>query len=195
MKNIISISITFALLVAANAAAAQQKPIGLGVKGGVNFSTLLDENGMNDYRTGYHAGVFANFRLDNNFYLQPEVLYSTQGADFPNGKKHYLDYLSFPVLLQYSIKDRFRVETGLQGSCLTKSELKYNKGPEGPNQHEEPYYNAVKQMDFAWTGGVGYVTPSGFGIDARYNLSLNDIAKVGYLENRVWQVGLFYQLH
>jgi hypothetical protein len=185
--------ITLALLIVANAVVAQQKTVQFGVKGGINFSTLLDEFGTNDYRTGYHAGLFANIPLDAGFRLQPEVVYSAQGAEFPNDKKHYLSYISVPVMLQYTIKDRFRIETGPQVSYLSKSEVKYEKMPEGPNEHEADYFNEVNGGDFAWSAGAGYVTPFGLGVDARYNLSLGDISKIGRLENRVWQVGLFYQ--
>jgi hypothetical protein len=186
--------ITLALLIVTNAIVAQQKTVQFGVKGGVNFSTLVDEFGANDYRTGYHAGLFANIPLDKNFHLQPEVVYSEQGAEFPNGKKHYLDYVSFPLMAQYTIKDRFRIETGPRVSYLAKSKVTYATSPESPNQHEEEYFNEVNKGDFAWSAGVGYVTPFGLGIDARYNLSLGDISKIGHLENRLWQVGIFYQL-
>jgi hypothetical protein len=186
--------ITLALLMVMNVV-AQQKTVQFGVKGGVNFSTLVDEFGTNDYRTGYHAGVFANLPIENGFSLQPEVVYSAQGAEFENGKKQYLDYVSVPLVAQYTIKNRFRIETGPQVSYLTKEEVTFPPSLEGPNSHEQPFFNEVKKTDLAWTIGAGYVTPVGIGIDVRYNLSPGDISKVGHLENRVWQVGLFYQLH
>ena len=186
--------ITLALLIVTNAIVAQEKTVRFGVKGGVNFSTLKNEFGTNDYRTGYHAGVFANIRADKNLSLQPELLYSAQGGEFPNGKKHDLSYVSLPLMLQYTIADRFRIQTGPQVSYLTNSEVKYDHMPEGPHQYETEFFNKVKEWDFAWSAGVGYVTPLGLGVDARYNLSLNDISKTGRLENRAWQVGVFYQL-
>jgi hypothetical protein len=187
--------ITLALLGVMNGMVAQQKTVQFGVKGGVNFSTLVDEFGTNDYRTGYHAGVFANLPVENGFSIQPEVIYSTQGAEFENGKKHELDYVSVPLMAQYTIKNRFRIETGPQISYLTRSEVNYPTSLEEPASHEQPYFNEVKKTDLAWTVGAGYVTPFGIGIGVRYNLSPGDISKVGHLENRVWQVGLFYQLH
>src|SRR5688500_19924739 len=114
--------ITLALLIVTNAIVAQQKAVHFGVKGGVNFSTLKDEFGNgNDNRTGYHAGLLAHIPIDNKFALQPELIYSTQGAEYANGKKHYLDYISLPLMAQYTIKDRFRILTGRQISYITKS--------------------------------------------------------------------------
>ena len=52
-----------------------------------------------------------------------------------------------PFLVQYNIKNKIRIETGPH---LMKTELKYEQLPEGPNQYEQPYYNEVKEMDFAW---------------------------------------------
>jgi len=186
---------TLLLLIVMNTILAQQETVQFGVKGGVNCSTLLDEYGTNDYRTGYHAGLFANIPLKDKFTLQPEVVYSAQGAKFANGKKHYLDYISVPLLGQYTVKNRFRIQTGLQLSYLTKSEVKYENAVEASTEHEGDLFNKVEKMDIAWTVGAGYVMPIGLGIDARYNLSPADISKFGYLENRVWQVGVFYQFH
>lgn len=187
--------ITLALLIVTNAIVAQQKTVQFGVKGGVNFSTLKDEFGKdNDHRTGYHAGLLAHIPIGNNFAFQPEVVYSTQGAELANGRKHYLDYISLPLMAQYTIKDRFRIQTGPQVSYLTKSEVKYPTSQDGHNQQELEFFDEVTNMDAAWSIGAGYVTPSGIGIDARYNLSFGDISKLRYLQNRVWQVGVFYQL-
>ena len=187
--------ITLALLIVTNAIVAQQKTVQFGVKGGVNFSTLKDEFGKdNDHRTGYHAGLLAHIPIGNNFAFQPEVVYSTQGAELANGRKHYLDYISLPLMAQYTIKDRFRIQTGPQVSYLTKSGVKYPTSQDGHNQQELEFFDEVTNMDAAWSIGAGYVTPSGIGIDARYNLSFGDISKLRYLQNRVWQVGVFYQL-
>ena len=54
------------------------------------------------------------------------------------------------------------------------------------------FFNSV---DFALGGGIGYVNPpTGFGVDARYNLGLSNINKNGSVKstNRGFQLGVFY---
>jgi hypothetical protein len=54
--------------------------------------------------------------------------------------------------------------------------------------------NNFKQSDFSWAFGIGFISASGLGFDARYNLGLSDITKGrGNVKNQVWQLGLFYQ--
>jgi len=55
-----------------------------GVKAGLNISSLradyLDETNAKS-KTGFHSGVFVEYTFSENFSIQPELLYSTQGGD------------------------------------------------------------------------------------------------------------------
>jgi hypothetical protein len=53
-----------------------------------------------------------------------------------------------------------------------------------------------KTVDFSWSAGLGYLTYSGLGVDARYNFGLSNINDFGTatVHNNVFQVGLFYLL-
>ena len=73
---------------------SQAQNFKLGLKGGLNFTTL---NGGNisdnfDARTGYHIGAVAQFSL-GSFAIQPELIYSAQGIENLD-----IDYLNLPVL-------------------------------------------------------------------------------------------------
>jgi hypothetical protein len=62
------------------------------------------------------------------------------------------------------------------------------------NDVEYDIKNRFKQSDLGWAFGIGFLSTSGLGVDARYNLGLSDITKGrGNVKNRVWQFGLFYQ--
>jgi hypothetical protein len=94
---------------------------GFGVKGGVNYSTLQGDGttgiiGGVDSKTSYHAGVFTQFRLSNNFSLQPELLYSRRGYRGTPSIK--LDYLDLPVLAVYNLAYRWSIHAGPQASFL-----------------------------------------------------------------------------
>jgi len=97
-------------------------------------------------------------------------------------------YLNLPGLGMYMFNSGFRLETGPQVGILLSA--KYKKGTVS-----EDIKNGYKDVDFAWVFGGGYIMPSGFGFDARFNLGLakiNDDASAKRA-SRVFQVGVFYQ--
>lgn len=176
------------LLFFATVTFAQQSPVQFGLKGGVNFSTLnSDGNNNADHRTAFHAGALAHIHLSPNWALQPEVMYSAQGAEYSNNRRDQINYINVPVLGQYMFANGLRLQTGPQISFLMDADSKNGN-------HESDFKSSLKKTDLAWTFGTSYLTRSGLGIDARYNLGLSDISKANTdLKNRVWQVGLFYQ--
>jgi hypothetical protein len=60
--------------------------------------------------------------------------------------------------------------------------------------------NMMKTTDFMWSGGVGYLSPVGLGVHARYNHGFSNVLNAdndnmqqpGKLQNRVIQIGLMY---
>lgn len=165
---------------------AQLSPVHIGLKGGVNIATF---NGANiDSRTGWNAGIFAHAHLSKHIALQPELQYSQQGAAWSNNQTQKLGYVNIPVLGEYMFAKGWRLQTGPQLGFLTHSTQK-----NGTNENHSD--NAYKNADLSWSFGAGYLSPVGLGIDARYNLGLTDISKNNNdVKNRVWQIGLFYQL-
>lgn len=94
---------------------------GLGIKGGVSFTTVrgsgADGMGKTDLKTSFHAGAFAQLRVTNSFSVQPELLYSRKGflgegtAAAPSVK---LDYIDLPILAVYNLSYRWSVHAGPQ---------------------------------------------------------------------------------
>ena len=93
-----------------------------------------------------------------------------------------------PVLLQYMTGSGFRLQTGPQLGIMAAAKVKEGDA-------ESNVKDAYKTFDVAWVLGASYVTNSGFGIDARYNIGLTNINDNAgsTIKNRVWQFGLFYQ--
>ena len=79
----------------------------VGIKSGLNltFFKVVESNfGENtDVQLGYYAGVFASFEIENDFHLQPELLYIGLG-DFK--------FLNAPIYLKYYINNRFNILVG-----------------------------------------------------------------------------------
>ena len=159
-----------------------------GIKAGYNAASVQITN-SNDYdsKSGLHIGGLAHIHINQHFAVQPELVYSCQGGETTNTKLK-LGYINLPVLLQYMVDDGFRLQTGPQIGFLVTAKQKIGNV-------EVDIDDAYDAVDIAWSFGAGYIFHSGVGIDARYNLGLNNISddESFKAKNRVFQVGLFYQ--
>ena len=184
------ISLVFCALLIMGASWSQGPKFGL--KGGLNVSTLSDDKDELGSRLGFHAGLLSHIHISPQFAIQPEVVYSSQGAKYTvtDGEHSLaLNYINIPVNLQYMFDNGFRLQTGPQVGFLAGVNDKRD-GTETDNFTSDDF----KTIDFSWTAGLGYLTQSGLGIDARYNFGLSNINDFGDAErrNNVFQVGLFY---
>lgn len=167
---------------------AQAQHTSFGVKAGYNSSSVQISDGADyDSKSGIHVGGLAHIHISKHFAIQPELVFSCQGGERGDTKLK-LNYINVPVLAQYMVTDGFRLQTGPQVGFLISAKRKI-----GDIEIDvDDTYNSV---DFSWVFGAGYIFSSGVGIDARYNLGLNNISDDTDFEakNRVFQVGLFYQ--
>jgi Outer membrane protein beta-barrel domain len=160
-----------------------------GLKAGVNIASLNVENGV-DYnsRASFYAGGLVHIHVAKHLAIQPELFYSGQGGETGNTKIR-LGYLNMPVLVQYMAGNGFRLQTGPQLGLLVSAESETG----GVKLNQKDNFNKI---DFTWAFGASYQFPgTGAGIDARYNLGINDVndGGVGHIKNRVFAVGVFYQ--
>lgn len=156
-----------------------QAQIKFGVKAGANFANLeADVN--TDNITSFHAGVLLEAKLFPNFAVQPEVLYSSQGADL-NNEEFKLDYISVPVLAKfYLISDKLALEAGPQFSFLINEDT--------PNTIDNTF--ETKSFDFAALGGLSYNITDNIFAQARYVVGLTDTTKDADVTNRVIQLSV-----
>ncbi len=184
------LSLAFAVSLITFTASAQHANIG--IKGGLNVYNIHNDNDLKfDTRLGFHAGLLGHIHLTKELALQPEVMYSAQGAKYNilNDKvKFNLGYINVPVMLQYMFNNGFRLQAGPQAGFLisAKSEI---------NNVKTDVKDNLKTVDFGIGAGLGYVDPkTGLGIDARYNLGLSNINDNSSVKstNRGAQIGLFY---
>ena len=179
-----------AVMMIAGTAMAQHN--NFGIKGGLNAYTIYsDDNSSADTKIGFHLGLISHIHLGNQFAIQPEFIYSTQGSQYTIGSstaKLNLNYVNVPLLFQYMFDNGFRLMAGPQVGFLVsaKTEIDNTKTDVKDN---------LKKIELAFGIGASYVhPPSGFGVDARYNFGLNNINDVGSVNsyNRGLQVGVFY---
>jgi len=84
-----------------------QSQIDIGIKGGLNltfFKVVEDNFGTNpETEFGYYAGVFTDFNIDEDFSIQPELLYI--------GINDY-KFLNAPIYITYVVAHNFRLLVG-----------------------------------------------------------------------------------
>ena len=187
MKKTIIYAAIFFLLPGAKA--QQVHP---GVKGGVNAAQLnFDNNTSSDSKTGIHLGILAHIHTSSKSWaIQPELLYSMEGAKEIGGSsiKFNLNYLNLPVLVQYMFDNGFRLEAGPQIGFLLDAKRK--------SGDVSVDYDGFKSTAFSIPIGVGYLTTSGLGFDARYVFgisNINDDDDGTDIHSNVFQFGIFYQ--
>jgi hypothetical protein len=166
--------------------------VNLGIKGGLNFYTIHNDNNVKyDTKVGFNAGFLGHIHLSSNLAVQPEIVYSSQGAKYTvNGvtTKINLGYINLPVLIQYMFDNGFRLQAGPQVGFLV------NAKSETGNTSTD-IKNNLSLVDFSIVMGISYVNPStGFGIDGRYNLGFGNINENNAVKstNRGFKAGVFY---
>lgn len=173
---------------------AQTPDIKLGAKAGLNISTVSDLDDSKS-RTGFHVGALAEIFINEKFSVQPEILYSTQGAKSSNlggfSYKLTLDYLNIPIMAKYYVMDGLSVQAGPQIGFNVKAEMERKLLGEKETKDIKDEINTV---DFGLNFGAGYELPIGLFFDARYNLGFTKIHKEGdSTKNRVFQLSVGYK--
>lgn len=184
MKN--SKKLIFASLVLSfmsfTAVQAQEKTASFGFKGGLNFSNLYTDNvDDNNVLTGFNAGLYAKFPISNNIAIQPEISYTTKGAElvynnaFVQGTaKFNVNYIEVPVLLVMNITDNFNVHVGPYAAYMVSG--KTTNDSNFSSSENELDTNDFNKFDAGLAGGVGIdLDVVNFGV--RYNYGLTKIGK------------------
>jgi hypothetical protein len=167
--------------------------LSFGLKGGVNISNFSGGDFSNVEKsaiTTFHAGVLVHLGIAQHLVLEPELVYSEQGAKLKSaGSEHdfKIGYINVPIMLQYETDGGFYVEAGPQFGFKASESL--------PDSFKQDF---AKSTDVAIGLGLGFHTKGGFGIGGRYNVG---ISKVGDFDasninpdfkNAVIQISLFY---
>ena len=132
MLNFLNLGITkkirlfFSLfLIFSTTSTLQAQAVQTGIKGGLNYATLGGDIEDANFMTSYHLGLFTNIRITEGYALQPEVLFSRQGA--ANYGDNYdlelkMDYLTIPVMAKFYLVDGFNLQFGPQVAFLLNAE-------------------------------------------------------------------------
>ena len=149
-----------------------------GVKAGYSSTNLTGDADGLDARGGFYIGGLVDFAVSEKFHVQPELMYSTEGA----GEDAGIDYLRLPIMAKYYVMEGLSLQAGPEIAFKIATQ-------------EDFVDEATKSMDFGLGFGAGYELASGLMFDARYNLGLSNIADYdgGDIKNTGFQIGLGYR--
>ena len=165
--------------------------ISLGLKAGTNISNFTGEFGSIEKKAkvGFHGGGLVHISF-GHLALQPELLFSTQGAKlkYLNEETDFeVSYLNIPVMLQWQADGGFYLEAGPQAGFKISENV--------PDSITSDF---VKSGDFSIGLGLGYHSKKGFGIGGRYVVGISKIGEFDSehmdpdFKNAVIQFSIFY---
>lgn len=172
-------SILFLVLVVfSTSIVTAQEFVRFGAKGGVNFTNMTSDGfDETNSRTGFHLGLVGEIPLFPAFSIQPEVLYSTQGAEATimglgnadNSGEFRLDYIQVPVLakihlFQGSSLEGLSIEIGPSFNFLVNDEIADWTDSPSFTTDDSPF----SSFEFGGAAGLSFNLPGGFFLHGRY---------------------------
>ena len=161
-----------------------------GLKGGLNASSLSNSSNS-ETKISFNAGLLAHIHTSNKRWaIQPEIYYSSEGAKSKSNNDVKLDlgYINIPVLAQYMFDQGIRIEAGPQVGFAVSAKSKIGSATTDVK-------STVNSAVFSIPVGLGYLTSTGLGFDARYNFGISNIYKSSLtkVQSNVFQFDVFYQ--
>lgn len=164
------------LLVAVILSATSFAQFRIGPKLGANIGKIEGSGFNEQFKLGYHLGVFAEIPLGKKFGIQPEILWNQINSDTASGfrsiysnldenvRNPQLNYLSIPLLLSYKPSKFLSLQAGPQyGILLNRNRTFIDNGRE-----------AFKSGDFSLLLGAQLNILS-VRVYGRYMIGLNNI--------------------
>ena len=194
MKKII-LSIAILITLSSNA-----QKINFGIKAGLNMSMLTgSKDQIMSSTNGFFAGTLLEFKILEKIALQPELLFSAQGAKFESKDLTFsttrkMDYLILPIMVKYYIKSGLFVEAGPQVGFL----LSANQDVENIITNistSENIKDATKDFDMAANVGIGYDILDKIVTQIRYCIGITNTSTLENtdIKNGVFQLSVGYK--
>lgn len=187
--------LSLALLVAVSISAKAQFDVG--IKGGVNFSSINADQLNKSTKTGYQAGVF--LRVGSAFYIQPEAYVASSGGDF-NSTNNGTSYsgsvrfttLNVPLLLGHEFgtsSTNFRLMVGpVYSYNLSKSES-FSQNFNSAYRDFGNYNNST--LGYQVGAGVDF---AGLTADLRYEGGLSKLSPDYGQRANIWSVSIGFKI-
>jgi Outer membrane protein beta-barrel domain len=156
-----------------------------GVKGGVNLATLSPDQDPGPefkYRIGFIAGGFFTWPLGSHLDVQPEVLFSQQGASLDSIGLEAVtiktDYLVAPILVRYKLRPSAGGLVLFAGPSLGFKLSAKATAESGDQGFTEDISDEIESFDYGVAFGGGWESGR-LTIDGRYTWGLSTVGKDG----------------
>ncbi len=147
-----------------------QGQVRLGMKAGANIANISELK--TSAKTSFYGGLVLNIKTSEKYTLQPELLYSKQGAklnDEPNALEGTsndikLDYFSIGIINKFNVAKKVNLLFGPSIDIRVYENFDiYND------------WDVFPHLDFAFVGGLEVNLTSNLSIEARYKQGIIDI--------------------
>ena len=160
----------------------QGQSLKFGVKAGLNYANLTGSELKTEAVTNYHAGIVVELKLSEGLALQPELIYSTQGATFKTVSQDFKDelgYITIPIMVKINLSQSLTLELGPQAGFLL---------------NEKDNFDVTKSntFDFTANAGLGLKITNSLFAQGRYGLGLSEIKTNSNIRNSVLQLSIGY---
>lgn len=186
--NYLIISLTIIIISSSHNCFSQS--VGFGAKGGLNLSTIGRDSQDAVIRPSMHIGILYSIELDYWLHVQPELIFSSEGAKSDNSTLFVrYSYINLPIIFKiYAFSDVFHFQLGPQ--------LSYNVGGkliDTPNDIAMDIKDNLKDVVLALGVGMGIDLKDGPSISLRYNIGLTsnvENSQNGSFTNNVFQISI-----
>tara|TARA_R110002049_G_scaffold993_3_gene7137 strand:- start:15824 stop:16480 length:657 start_codon:yes stop_codon:yes gene_type:complete len=207
------------LLILSMVCTINAQEIKIGAKTGLNLASITGDDVDVSMRPSFHIGGMAEIPVSAEFYVQPELLFSSQGYKVKdNDAVGILNYIALPVIGKYYVTDKLSIEAGPQIGYLLSANIKTDDSP-APNTgggnvetaakasntkassastassaQKQDIKEYFKSIDLAFGIGAGYKLDNGINLSARYNLGVSNISEDSSesIKNSVFMLSVGY---
>jgi hypothetical protein len=173
------------LVLVSGVASLQAQDLRAGLKVGINNAGIISSVESPHFKIGNRIGGFLEIGIADNFFLQPELLYSSKGFEW--GDTEVSDnYLSIPIMAKYAFVNNDKLQVfGQAGPYI--GYLMYSREQGSINNFNQLTYEV---LDIGTQFGIGAAYQLGCGsvtLDARLGFSIEGINRAigSYLNNLV----------
>lgn len=183
-------SVLLTIIMVLNLATISAQEFNIGAKAGLNLATLGGDFNNGKTRTSFHLGGMVEIPVLDAFSVQPELLYSSQGAKSTEFDEDVVkfDYLNIPIMAKYYVTEEISIEAGPQVGILLSAKTDIDG-------ETDDIKDITKSTDFGFNLGLGYKMESGINFAARYyfGFNINDIPNdTDKITNGVFQISVGY---
>lgn len=190
MKNYTKLLFIAVVLLTGTVVSAQKHA---GIKAGANYSGLSGYSGGKSINA--HAGLFAQWDIDKNWFARPELLwssgkqrYSVADVESTSTQSLITHFVSLPVIIRYKASSKVFIDAGPQFSFLVSAKDVTSGGAKADVKR------SLRSTDIAFSAGAGYLITKKAEFYLRYSHGLTDLTLYDNNKDatRLWQAGIAF---